>query len=74
MANCLKRNFCSIIIVCDFEDESYSTKWPEASDVAEILSRSFIAGNKHLTVMSGMWADFIRLDIAMENITGKQIG
>jgi len=41
--------------------------------VAEILSRSFIDGDKHLTVMSGMWADFIRLDIAMENITGKQI-
>jgi len=41
--------------------------------VAEVLSRSSIAGNKHLTAMSGMWADFIRLDLAMENITGEQI-
>lgn len=23
--------------------------------------------------MSGMWADFIRLDLAIENTTGKQI-
>lgn len=70
---CFNRNLCSIIIVCDFKDESYSTKWPEASDVAEVLSRSSIAGNKHLTAMSGMWADFIRLDLAMENITGEFI-
>lgn len=54
-----------------FSDESHSTKWPEASDVAELLSRSSIAGNKHLTVMSGMWADFLRLDLAIENNTGN---
>jgi len=41
--------------------------------VAELLSMSSLAGNKHLTVMSGMWADFIRLDLAIENVTGKKI-
>lgn len=41
--------------------------------MAELLSRSSIAGNKHLTIMSGMWADFIRLDLATENITGKKL-
>lgn len=60
----------TIIFYC--LDESHSYKWPEASDVAELLSSSSIAGNKHLTVMSGMWADFIRLDLAIENINGKQ--
>lgn len=60
-------------MVNEFSDESHSNKWPKASDVAELLSISSIAGNKHLTVMSGMWADFIRLDLALENITGKQI-
>lgn len=58
-------------MIYDFLDESHSTKWPEASDVAELLSRSSIAGNKHLTSMSGMWADFIRLDLAIENMTGN---
>lgn len=60
-------------MVYDFQGESHSTKWPEASDIAELLSKSSIAGNKHLTLMSGMWADFIRLDLAIENMTGKQI-
>jgi hypothetical protein len=41
--------------------------------VAELLSRLSIAGNKHLTVMSGMWADFLRLDLAIENTTGKYL-
>lgn len=54
-------------------DDSHSYKWPEASDVAELLSSSSTAGNKHLTVMSGMWADFVRLDLAIENTTSKQI-
>lgn len=42
-----------------------------ASEVAELLSKSSIAGNQHLTVMSGMWADFLRLDLAIENMSGK---
>lgn len=49
----------------------HPNKWPDASDVAELLSRSSIAGSKHLTVMTGMWADFVRLDLAIEHMTGK---
>lgn len=56
----------------NFSGASHVTKWPEASEVAKLLSKSSIAGNKHLTVMSGMWADFIRLDLAIENVTGKK--
>lgn len=68
-----KRNSPFLQFPSEVQNESYSTKWPEASDVAEVLSRSSIAGNKHLTVMSGMWADFIRLDLAMENITDNAV-
>lgn len=59
------------MIVFIYLQDLHSNKWPDASDVAELLSRSSIAGNKHLTMMSGMWADFVRLDLAIENMTGK---
>lgn len=38
--------------------------------MAELLHKSSIKGNQHLTVLSGMWAEFIRLDLAIENMTG----
>ncbi|XP_050420959.1 heme peroxidase 2 [Adelges cooleyi] len=51
------------------EDGYSSNKWPELSDVAETLSNVHLVGNNHLTILSGMWADFIRQDLAIANIT-----